>query len=92
MATQNNINDRKSFDLLQARYPHIGAKIAALWGRPELNAYLDELLHDTRDGSRAGFPFEVTGAILDISERHHRDFPQHVFKASDIWSLNNRTY
>ena len=92
MATQNNLNDRKSFDLVKARYPHIGEKIAALWGTPELNTYLDGLLHDTRDGTRAGFPFEVTGAILDISERHHRDFPQYAFKASDIWTVNNRLY
>lgn len=36
-------------------YPHIMSKLIRLWPSEEASSYLNALLHDSRDGSRAGF-------------------------------------
>lgn len=36
-------------------YPHIMNKLIQIWSSEEASSYLDALLHDCRDGSRAGF-------------------------------------
>jgi hypothetical protein len=51
---------------LQA-YPHILKYAQDNWCTMRLKTYLDELLTDTRDGARAGFPAEVSAALLALS-------------------------
>ena len=36
-------------------YPHLLAELTRLWGTPECEAYLDDLIFDRRGGSRVGF-------------------------------------
>lgn len=47
--------------------PHVAARVQQLWGTRECQAYLQHLLRDNRDGSRAGFPFTVIDDILMLS-------------------------
>ena len=47
--------------------PHIAARVQQLWGTRECQSYLQHLLRDNRDGSRAGFPFTVIDDILMLS-------------------------
>ncbi len=47
--------------------PHIATRVQQLWGTRECQAYLQHLLRDNRDGSRAGFPFTVIDDILMLS-------------------------
>jgi hypothetical protein len=48
-------------------YPHILKYIQDNWCTVRLKEYLEDLLTDTRDDSRAGFPTEVSSALLSIS-------------------------
>lgn len=45
-------------------YPHIAARIAALWPTAECLAYLENLLADNRGGARSGFPQAVAEEFL----------------------------
>lgn len=38
------------------------------WGTQELDAYINHLLTDSRDGQRSGFPVEVTAELLFLVE------------------------
>ncbi|HEY4372003.1 MAG TPA: hypothetical protein VGN52_08765 [Burkholderiales bacterium] len=51
---------------LEDGYPHLLAKISAIWGEPECIPYLRKLIVDDR-GSRQGFPFEVMSELLVLS-------------------------
>ena len=59
-------------------YPHalcqnfsrIVDKIIILWGEPELEAYFNELLMDSRGGTRQGFPPDVASEIFRLSMYH----------------------
>ena len=50
------------------RIGHIQKKICVLWGSPELDAYINKLLMDSRDGQRQGFPVQVTQELLFLAE------------------------
>ena len=54
--------------LLAERYPRILERIRALWGTPQIHDYFSDLLLDTRDGSRQGFPFEVAAEIVRLRD------------------------
>jgi pilus assembly protein FimV len=46
------------------RFPHVRARLVALWPGDESVAYLQHLLDDNRDGTRLGFSRAVTDEIL----------------------------
>jgi len=58
---------------LEAKFPRIAKAIRELWGKRELDDYLDRLLIDER-GDRHGFPPEVVEALLTLSHRHADEF------------------
>ena len=54
---------------IEQRFPHILAKIAELWGTPQLDAYLDVLLLPERQ-ERQGFPADVATEVFRLSSVH----------------------
>ena len=50
------------------RIEHIQKKICMMRASPELDAYLNSLLMDSRDGKRQGFPVEITQDLLFLAE------------------------
>jgi hypothetical protein len=58
---------------LEARFPRIAKTVRDLWGKRELDDYLDRLLIDER-GDRHGFPPDVVEALLALSHRHAEQF------------------
>jgi hypothetical protein len=50
------------------RIEHIQKKVCMMWASPELDAYLNSLLMDSREGKRQGFPVEVTQDLLFLAE------------------------
>lgn len=44
--------------------PHLAEKICAIWGTPELDVLLSQVVLDSRDGDRQGLPFEVAEEIM----------------------------
>lgn len=54
---------------LETRFPHVFEKICALWGKPELDTYFQQLMTTTRPG-RQGFPTEAATEIFRLSNIH----------------------
>lgn len=52
---------------LEKQFPHMLKKIVELWNSPELDPYLKQLMLDTRDHQRQGFPAAVATDILRLS-------------------------
>ena len=52
---------------------------------------MEDLLHNTRDGSRAGFPFKVVAAFLELQELHNKVFPKFREKSFKDRSLSHRS-
>lgn len=47
--------------------PHLLHKIQSLWNSRDLNTFISHLLMDSRDGSRAGFPFSIARELLFLA-------------------------
>lgn len=56
---------------LEQHYARILKKIVSLWTSPKIEGYFFELLVDTRDGSRQGFPPEVAHDIMTLQTAYH---------------------
>ena len=54
---------------LEQRFPHVLARITALWGSPEMDGYFASLLFSDRQG-RQGFPPAVAMEISRLSTIH----------------------
>jgi len=50
------------------RLPHIIKKMCLLWAHPEFESFSSHLLMDSRDGQRAGLPWDVAEEILFLAE------------------------
>jgi|WetSurMetagenome_2_1015567.scaffolds.fasta_scaffold133942_2 hypothetical protein len=47
---------------------HVAKKICLMWGSDELDGYFDQLVLDSRDGQRKGFPVEVSEELVFLAE------------------------
>ncbi len=74
------------YSAINQAFPHIGSKLKLYWGHQDFTRYMSELLHDTRNGQRRGFPFEVVVALTLIAEDHRQLFP-HLDPRTDVWSM-----
>lgn len=59
---------------LAEQFPRIIGKIIMLWGEPEAEAYFNELLMDSRGGTRQGFPPNIASEIFSLSMYHSQKF------------------
>ena len=50
------------------RLPHIIKKMCLLWAHSEFESFSSHLLMDSRDGQRAGLPWDVAEEILFLAE------------------------
>jgi hypothetical protein len=81
--------DSAELNEVNQRFPHIGRQLLALWGGRDFSVYVNQLMTDTRGGTRQGFPSEVALALFKLIQEHDRAFPEHAIEVQDIWSLNN---
>jgi ankyrin repeat protein len=56
---------------LEQQYPRIFEKLIELWDSPQLDAYFNELMMNTREG-RQGFPIDVANEIYYLSQVRER--------------------
>jgi ankyrin repeat protein len=56
---------------LESKFARVFNKIMSMWGNPELEAYLEDLMVDKR-GGRQGFPMEAMNDILLLSRLHQQ--------------------
>lgn len=73
------------FKIVQQSFERIADRLKLVWGHKEFRPYMDGLLHDTRGGTRKGFPAAVLFALHALSEEHDEKFPVYCAKG-DRWS------
>ena len=83
------VNQTRDFQVINSAFPHVGKKIQRLWGEPEFQALIHQLLCDSRSGSREGFPASVTQALAKLEMEHARMFPELTMPPSSMYDLNN---
>lgn len=71
---------------LARQFPRILFKIIELWGTPQFDAYLTELMIDNRGGNRQGFPKEVATDLHRLSVSYDRLREQEKPKPEDPWA------
>ena len=74
------------FKVIDQAFPHIGSKIKLYWGQRQFATYMNELLHDTRGGTRRGFPSDVLTALGNLFDQHNKAYPPLLPKA-DVWEM-----
>lgn len=70
------INEDRDFQLISQDYGRIAKMIELLWGSDLFTEYIDNILNDTRDGKRQGFPKPIFNALIGLKLSHSRLFPQ----------------
>ena len=73
-----NYKESECYASLSAAFPHIVKIIDVLWGSKECQQYLLKLILDTRDGSRAGFPYSAFKDIGQLIVIHDELFPKYA--------------
>ncbi len=64
---------------LEQKFPNVLARILERWKLPTMGKYFDELMTNTRDGKRLGFPPEVAMDIFNLSVIHDKQNPNKHF-------------
>lgn len=73
------------FLIIKDRFPRIALGIEVRWGTSDLEPYILNLLYDTRENSRQGFPKDVFDSLQSLLLYHHRQFPGKRSNSPDIW-------
>lgn len=85
----DKVIQNEDFKRINEKFPHIGRRLAVTWGRSEFSIYINDLINNSRDGKRQGFPKEIVLALFKLMQAHDAEFPEHELKIADIWELNN---
>ena len=79
------LEDLPDFQLVSAQFPHVGRRLAFLWGHPEFVTYTDDLLTDKHGKERQGFPPKVLNALFMLAQEHEKTFPHLKPRRGDFW-------
>jgi hypothetical protein len=71
-----NIQEDRDYQLVERKYGRIARMLALLWGSDMFKEYVNNILNDTRDGTRQGFPKNVAEALTGLLISHDRLYPQ----------------
>ena len=85
----DSITQTRDFQVINSAFPQVGKRIERLWGEPEFQTLIHQLLWDSRGGSREGFPANVTFALARLETKHARTFPELTIPPSSMYDLNN---
>lgn len=80
-----SVNSEYDFLIVNAKFPRIGLGIEIRWGTADLEPYIMNLLSDTRDHSRQGFPKEIMTSLGNLLLLHHKLYPEKQKKYPDVW-------
>ncbi len=73
------------FTIIKQNFSRIAAGIEVRWGTADLEPYIADLINDTRDHTRKGFPKDVFGALQALLLIHHKEFPGKRIISKDPW-------
>lgn len=71
--------------LVKSKYPRLGLGLELRWGTSDFEPYIIDLLKDTRDHSRNGFPVDFYDALNRLLVTHSNVFPDKKMTSTDIW-------
>jgi ankyrin repeat protein len=71
---------------LEKKFPRILNKMVELWGTPQMEPYLTDLMIDSRGGTRQGFPMEIANEIYRLSMTYERLLNQSNKQTDDPWA------
>ena len=57
---------------------HIELQLFYLYATRDYRVYINQLLQDSRDGQRQGFPPHIAKHLFNLLQEHDREFPQFV--------------
>lgn len=81
------LTNSTTFKQLGLRYPHIAIRLKQIWGAEECEAYFHELLTNTRNGERKGFPQEHLVWLKDLEELYKLHYKLYS-EEHDIWRFS----
>lgn len=70
---------------LEDRFARVFENVMALWGTPQLDPYLSDLMIADKEG-RQGFPPEVMSELIFLSMFHDEYLARKIEEAGDIWA------
>ena len=70
---------------LEKNFPHVFTRIIELWKMPTMEKYFTELMMNTRDGKRKGFPPEAAMEIFNLSLIYDKQIKRPPGQATDVW-------
>ena len=70
---------------LEKNFPHVFNRIIELWKLPMMEKYFGELMMDTRDGKRKGFPPEAAMEVFNLSLIYDKQRHKPATQATDVW-------
>ena len=70
---------------LEEKYLRVFNRIIELWDSKEIDEYFNELLMDTRNGTRQGFPHDVASEIFALSVAHAKLREQKIKASGNPW-------
>jgi hypothetical protein len=80
---ENKMETLEQYILLENRYPHVAKNIKLFWGSSYLPDYITNLMLDTRNGKRKGFPPDDAKALTDLLKIHDDVYPRYI--KYEIW-------
>ena len=78
------------FEVLNNEFPRLGRRLFLIWGTKESRDMLCELINDTREGTRRGFPDDVATAIICLLKDHDKQFPE--FNDSKDYTVESQKF
>jgi hypothetical protein len=70
------LDENTNFQTISKQTPRIAESLRLLWGCAEFEELVRNLLTDSCDGERRGFPLKVAQALFRLAEDHEAQFPQ----------------
>ena len=68
------IGENERFKVVDAKFPKIGKRIAELWGKPGLVAYINKVIDDSRASTVSELPAKVELALYGLRKEHDQLF------------------
>ncbi len=85
MFGQMTPSQERNLGIIEKKFPRIADSIRLSWGTAEGKRYLEGLIIDDR-GTRAGFPFEVMVALMEL-DSDYKVFTgtRRFWPEKDVW-------
>ena len=70
------LDSNSYFKYIEYYFPHVAQKIKSFWGTEFFYFYFNNLMNDTRNGTRDGFPKDAADSLMRLYKLHDNLFPE----------------